>query len=145
MSTDRFRRRTIIIYRQAGLTIWWRITNQSLIRIIGFNNFLLKSNCTIMSMLKNFRNRLKGRRIGDEFEQSLIRLFACMLMLAYVYYLYRNNQVSIHIVDLYFMTIPISLVFLAWSLFEPTHNWKRICLIMKISKYFKIWYESLEI
>jgi two-component system, sensor histidine kinase RpfC len=85
------------------------------------------------NLIKKFKGKTSLRGIGDEFEQSIIRLFACLIMLLYVATAYASGNININIVLLYLSTIPISLAFIAWSFYDRSVNQFRIILALIIS------------
>jgi two-component system sensor histidine kinase RpfC len=72
------------------------------------------------------------RKIGNEFEQSFIRLIACLLLLAYTYFGYRIGGLDKSIVLMYVASIPFCLGLIAWTYLERELNQKRLALAMLI-------------
>ena len=72
------------------------------------------------------------RNIGNEFEQSFIRLIACLLLLAYTYAGYRMGGLDKSIVLMYIASIPFCLGLIAWTYLDRKLNQKRLALAMLI-------------
>lgn len=87
----------------------------------------------MFNLLKIYEEVSSLRKIGGEFEQAIIRLFSCLIMLFYVYVIYLNNAVEKNILILYITTIPISLIFIIWSYYQRSLNHTRIITVLIIS------------
>jgi len=73
------------------------------------------------------------RKINSEFEQSIIRLIACSVLLIYTSISYSNGDITHHsIVTMYMASIPFCLVFIAWTYFDKAISHKRLFLAMLV-------------
>jgi two-component system, sensor histidine kinase RpfC len=75
----------------------------------------------------------KLRKINSEFEQSIIRLIACSVLLIYTSISYLNGDITHHsIVSMYVASIPFCLLFIAWTYFDKAISHKRLFLAMLV-------------
>ncbi len=72
------------------------------------------------------------RGISDEFEQSIIRLMACLFLLFYTTIAYLFGAVDKSIVYMYVASIPFCLAFIGWTFIERDKNHKRLYLAMLV-------------
>lgn len=87
----------------------------------------------MFTQIKKIKGKLNSHKIGDEYEQSIIRLIACNIMLLYVWLGYIHDVIDKNIFLLYITTIPICLVFIVWSFYDRYVNHLRIITITTIS------------
>ena len=67
-------------------------------------------------MKDNIKNNFSSiLSIGKEFEQSIIRLIACLICLAYALYVYSQGLVDPAVVNIFYATIPCCILFGIWS------------------------------
>lgn len=81
----------------------------------------------LISKLKKSKNL---REFGEEFEQSVIRLFAVAIMLTYTAVMWTLYDIDRSIVQMYMAYIPLSFIFIAWSYYDRNLNSLRIILAM---------------
>ncbi len=60
--------------------------------------------------------------IGKEFEQSIIRLIACLSCIAYAKFQNANNSIDEAVVNIFLATIPCCLLFIYWSYIKREFN-----------------------
>ncbi len=73
------------------------------------------------------------RKINSEFEQSIIRLIACSVLLIYTSISYSKGDITHHsIVTMYIASIPFCLLFIAWTYFDKAISHKRLFLAMLV-------------
>jgi len=85
-----------------------------------------------MTIFKNKRN-LSLRKINSEFEQSIIRLIACSVLLLYTSIAYSTGIIQHHsIVTMYIASIPFCLLFIIWTYLDRALNPKRLFLAMLV-------------
>ncbi|MGK0298136.1 MAG: two-component system sensor histidine kinase RpfC, partial [Gammaproteobacteria bacterium] len=70
----------------------------------------------------------KLRYFGIEFEQAIIRLFACVIFTIYSSLCYHYGAIDISVVYVFFATIPCSILFAIWSFNDKKINPLRLNL-----------------
>ena len=68
------------------------------------------------------------RNFGDEFEQAIIRLIACLLLSIYTYFCYAYQSMDVAVVKLFIATIPCCLLFAYWAFNDKKINPTRLNL-----------------
>jgi two-component system sensor histidine kinase RpfC len=80
-------------------------------------------------MVSNFLNNVKKiRSHGDEYEQAVIRLIACLILTVYTSICYFYGVIDIEIIYLFIATIPCCILFMVWSYDDKTINPTRLIL-----------------
>ncbi|MEX2525370.1 MAG: ATP-binding protein [Gammaproteobacteria bacterium] len=72
------------------------------------------------------------RKIGSEFEQSIIRLVACTILLGYTFIGYQYGEIGVSVVFMYVASIPFCLAYIAWTYIQRELNQKRLILAMLV-------------
>jgi two-component system sensor histidine kinase RpfC len=72
------------------------------------------------------------RQRGDEFEQAVIRLIACLILTIYTAIAWSHNLMGDNILYMFLATLPFSALFIIWTVFAPDRNEKRLLLAMVV-------------
>lgn len=72
------------------------------------------------------------RKIGSEFEQSLIRLVACTLLLVYTFIGYQYGEIGLNVVLMYVASIPFCIAYIIWTYVHRELNQQRLILAMLV-------------
>ena len=86
----------------------------------------------VANTISRFRNLAQLRVKGDEFEQSVIRLIACVILTIYTAIAWSHGLMGNSILYMYLATLPFSSLFIVWTIFVPERNEKRLFLAMVI-------------
>lgn len=72
------------------------------------------------------------REVSDEFEQSIIRFFACTLLFIYTFYGFKYRLLDYSIVVVYLSSLPFCLAFIFWTYIDRNKNDHRLILAMLV-------------
>ena len=84
-----------------------------------------------------FNNFIKSSKqatgLNSEFEQAIIRLVACSILLIYTAFAYSIGSIPhFSIVAMYIASIPFCILFIIWTYFQKSLNHKRLILAMLV-------------
>lgn len=72
------------------------------------------------------------RGVCDEFEQSIIRFFACTILFIYTFFGFRYGFMDYSTVLVYLSSIPFCLAFIFWTYLDRSKNHHRLTLAMLV-------------
>ena len=84
------------------------------------------------SLMRKINYHYLLREVSDEFEQSIIRFFACTLLFIYTFYGFKYRLLDYSIVVVYLSSLPFCLAFIFWTYIDRNKNDHRLILAMLV-------------
>ncbi|NIQ16391.1 MAG: hypothetical protein GTO02_18965, partial [Candidatus Dadabacteria bacterium] len=86
-----------------------------------------------MKFIRNTKITQQVTGLSSEFEQAIIRLIACGILLIYTAFSYSIGAIHhFSIVAMYIASIPFCILFIIWTYFQRNLNHKRLILAMLV-------------